>query len=54
MTLKIKGNPIFSPEFFNSMPNFPYYIRAEDELGIKFLKSIIDIHIPNIDARKLN
>lgn len=52
MTLKIKGNPIFSPELLNAMPNFPYYIQPEDRLGVKFLKSLIDIHIPHLDTRK--
>ncbi|CAI2361317.1 unnamed protein product [Moneuplotes crassus] len=45
MTHRIKGNPILLPELFNEMPNFPYNIQEED-LGFRFIKSIININIP--------
>ena len=54
MTHKLKGNPIFHPQLLNEMPNFPYYIREEENLGIHFIQAIIDIHIPEVNFGEIS
>lgn len=50
MTHTIKGNPIVFPDLFTALPNFPYNFKQEEELGFRFLKSVVDIEIPKFDS----